>query len=100
MKVRTKRKVVSFLVIANSKTYTVKLFVKIKGTASTRELFTTPDYWISVIRLWSGLYESVDQVKLVIVDQVNVATKTYNISVLHRYADLWTEVISVTPEKA
>lgn len=100
MKVRTKRKVVPFQITVNGKTYTVELSVIIKGTSPTRERFTTPDYWLSVIRLPSGQYESVEQVKLAIADYVSVATKAYNISVLHKYADLSTYVMSVKPKRA
>ena len=99
MKVRTKRQVVPFQITVDSKTYAVELSVIIKGTTLTRERFTTSDYWLSVIRLPSGQYESVEQVKLAIADHVSVATKAYNISVLHKYADLSTYVMSVKPER-
>ena len=100
MKVRTKRKVFCFPITVQSKTYTVELSVIIKGTAPTRERFTTPDYWLSVIRLPLGQYESVEQVQIAIADYVSVATKTYNISVLHKDADLSTYIMSVKPERA
>lgn len=100
MKVRTKRKGVSFPVIVNGVTYKVKIFVIIKGTAVIREHFTTPDYWLSVVRISLDPPATDSLVRMAVIDSVRAATSGYNSSMMLKFTNLSTEVDSVTPVKA
>lgn len=101
IKVKTKRKTVSFPLVVNGKTYQVEFFVLIKGHEETRQHLTTPDYWSSVIRIGAHQAESTETVKSAVLDCIKSAVRVYNVSTSQGTANkLEVYGLSISPEGA